>query len=228
MFWGIAGFLVGLWAALELAWPRAQFRPAVDQFRPPAAAAHLGGDLRVRRQCAARDLVLRRAEDLPRAPRRRARAVVRRSRLQLLHRDRRHRLSARRHPVEGICRAGMVCRSVAHHRLGRLSAGVPGDADQAQGTAHLRRQLVLSRLHRHHRGAASRQQSGAARSRCSARSPTSPGAACRTRCSSGGTATTRWASSSPPASSPSCTTSCRSGRSGRSIPTGCRSSTSGR
>ena len=33
---------------------------------------------------------------------------------------------------------------------------------QAQGTAYLRRQLVLSRLHRHHRRAASRQQSGAA------------------------------------------------------------------
>ena len=28
---------------------------------------------------------------------------------------------------------------------------------EAQGTAHLRRELVLSRLHRHHRGAASRQ-----------------------------------------------------------------------
>ena len=62
----------------------------------------------------------------------------------------------------------------------------------------------------------------------SARSPTSPGPACRTPCSSGGTATTRSASSSPPASSASCTTSSRSGRSGRSIPTGSRSSTSGR
>ena len=63
---------------------------------------------------------------------------------------------------------------------------------------------------------------------CSARSPTSSGPACRTRWCSGGTATTRSASSSPPASSASCTTSSRSGPSGRSIPTGSRSSTSGR
>ena len=56
----------------------------------------------------------------------------------------------------------MVRRSLADDRLGDLSAGVPDDADQAQGTAHLRRQLVLSRLHRHHRRAASRQQSGVA------------------------------------------------------------------
>ena len=51
--------------------------------------------------------------------------------------------------------------------------------------------------------------------------------ACRTPSCSGGTATMPSASSSPPASSPSCTTSSRSGPSGRSIPTGCRSSTSG-
>ena len=42
-----------------------------------------------------------------------------------------------------------------------------------------------------------------------------------------GTGTTRWVSSSPPAFSPSCTTSSRNGRSGRSIRTGSRSSTSG-
>ena len=141
---------------------RAQSRSALDHLRPAAAAAYLGGDLRVRRQRADRDLVLRRAEDLPHAPRRRSRAVVRRARLQFLHPDRRHRLSARRHAVQGICRAGMVRGSVADDRLGHLSAGVPDDAGEAQGTAHLRRQLVLSRLHRHHRGAASRQQSRAA------------------------------------------------------------------
>jgi cytochrome c oxidase cbb3-type subunit 1 len=65
-------------------------------------------------------------------------------------------------------------------------------------------------------------------SRSSAPSPMSPGPACRMPCSSGGTATTRWASSSPPASSPSCITSFRSAPSGRSIPIGCRSCTSGR
>ena len=77
VFWGIAGFTVGLWIALELAFPGAQFRPALDLVRPPAAAAHLGGDLRLRRQRADRDLVLRRAAHLPRAAGRRPRAVVR-------------------------------------------------------------------------------------------------------------------------------------------------------
>ena len=138
---------------------RAEFRPAVDQLRPAAATAHVGGDLRVWRQCPARHLVLCGSEDLPRAAGRRPRAVVRRRRLQFLHPDRRHRLSARRHPGQGIRRARMVFRLVADDRLGDLSAGLPGDDLQAQGTPHLRRQLVLSRLHRHHRGAASRQQS---------------------------------------------------------------------
>ena len=56
----------------------------------------------------------------------------------------------------------------------------------------------------------------------------SSGPACRTPWCSGGTATTRSASSSPPASSASCITSSPSAPNGRSIPTGCRSSTSGR
>ncbi|MEY9108436.1 hypothetical protein ABH999_004632 [Bradyrhizobium yuanmingense] len=57
----------------------------------------------------------------------------------------------------------MVRRSVADHRLGRLSARLPCHHLQAQGAAHLRCELVLSRLHRDDRGAASRQQPGAAR-----------------------------------------------------------------
>ena len=122
MFWGIAGFTVGLMGGARARLPGAQFRSAVDLVRPPPAAAHVGGDLRLRRQRADRDVVLCRAAHLPRAARRRHRAVVRRARLQLLHRDRRHRLSARHHAVEGICRAGMVRRPVADGRLGRLSS----------------------------------------------------------------------------------------------------------
>ena len=49
-----------------------QSRSALDQLRPPAAAAHLGGDLRLRRQCADRHLVLCRAAHLPRAAGRRS------------------------------------------------------------------------------------------------------------------------------------------------------------
>ncbi len=62
----------------------------------------------------------------------------------------------------------------------------------------------------------------------SRRSPTSSGPACRTPWCSGGTAITPSASSSPPASSASCTTSSPSAPTGRSIPTACRSCTSGR
>ena len=97
MFWGIAGFTRRALHRARTRLSGAQFRSALDQLRPPAAAAHLGGDLRLRRQRADRHLVLCRAAHLPRAPRRRSRALVRRARLQLLHRHRRHRLSARHH-----------------------------------------------------------------------------------------------------------------------------------
>ena len=171
----------GLWIALRTGLSGAQFRSAVDHVRPAAAAAHVGGDFRVRRQRADRDVVLCRAADLPGAARRRSGALVRGARLQFLHRDCRHRLSARHHAIEGIRRAGMVRRSVADDRLGHLSPGVPGDDHEAQRAAHLRRQLVLSRLHRHDRGAAHRQQSGDSGVDVLARSPTSSGPACRMR-----------------------------------------------
>ncbi len=136
---------------------RAQPRSAMDQLWPAAAVAYVGGHLCFRRQCPGRDLVLRRSENLPRASGGRPRTVVRRHRLQLLHPGRRHRLPARRDAIQGICRAGVVCRPVADHCLGGLSAGLPGDPHQAQGTSYLRRQLVLSRLYRHHRRTSSRQ-----------------------------------------------------------------------
>jgi len=50
VFWGIAGFAVGLLIASHLP-ARAQFRPAMDELRPAAAAAYVGRDLCVRRQC---------------------------------------------------------------------------------------------------------------------------------------------------------------------------------
>ena len=67
LFWGVAGMAVGIYIAFELAYPWFNLAPVV-QFRPPAPAAHLGGDLRLRRQRAARHVVLRRAAHLPRAP----------------------------------------------------------------------------------------------------------------------------------------------------------------
>ena len=86
--------------------------------------------------------------------------MVRRPRLQLLHRHRRHRLPPRRHAVEGVRRARVVCRPLADDRLGRLPPRLPGDDLEAQGAPHLRGELVLSRLHRHDRDAAYRQQPG--------------------------------------------------------------------
>ena len=91
-----------------------QSRSALDIVRPPPPAAHVGGDFRVRRQRADRDLVLRGAAHLPGPARRRHRALVRGARLQLLHRHRRHRLSARasRNPRNMPSPSGMpICGS---------------------------------------------------------------------------------------------------------------------
>ena len=54
----------------------------------------------------------------------------------------------------------MVRRPLAHRRLGRLPRGLPRHDRQAQGAAHLRGELVLPQLHRHHRDAARHQQPG--------------------------------------------------------------------
>ena len=128
VIWGIAGFVVGDVHRLAARLSRAEPRPAVDQLRAAAAAAHLGRDLRLRRQRAARHLVLRRAAHLPRAPRRPLGALVRGVGLPALHRRCRHRLPARHHAEQGVRRARVVRRPVADHRLGRLPAGVPRHA----------------------------------------------------------------------------------------------------
>ena len=89
--------------------------------------------------------------------------------------------TARHHPEQGVRRARVVHRPVAHDRVGRLPAGLPRHADAAQGAAHLRGQLVLPRLHRHHRHAAHRQQPGDAGLSSAARRATSSARACRMR-----------------------------------------------
>ncbi len=137
-------------------------RRAMVELRPFAAAAHLGGDLRFRRQRAHRHLVLRGAAHLSGAPGVRQAGLVRVLGLSALHRAGGHRLSHGHHPVARICRAGMVCGPVDHRGVGGLPAGVPRHPLQAQGTPHLRRQLVLPLLHRDHRHAACGQQPGGA------------------------------------------------------------------
>jgi hypothetical protein len=158
MFWGVVGFLVGVVVALQLAYPDLNIEPWFNfgRMRPLHTSAVIfafGGNALIA-------TLLRRAAHLPRAPVRRRSRLVRVLGLPALHRHGGDRLSAGHHPGPRICRARMVCRSLADHRLGRLSARVPRHDHQAQGTPHLRRQLVLPVLHRHHRDAARGQQPG--------------------------------------------------------------------
>ena len=99
MFWGIAGFAVGLLIASQLAWPALNFDlpwTSFGRLRPLHTSAVIfafGGNVLI----ATSFYVVQKTCRV--APRRRSRAVVRRARLQFLHPDRRHRLSARRHAV---------------------------------------------------------------------------------------------------------------------------------
>ncbi len=157
LFWGVAGMAVGIYIAFELAFPWLNIAPWFNfgRLRPLHTSAVIfafGGNVLlatsfyvVQRTCRARL-----AGDL--APW----FVVLGYNFFIVIAG--NGLSARHHPGQGIRRAGMVLGPLADHRLGRLSPGVPRHADAPQGAAHLRRQLVLSGLHPHHRDAAHRQQ----------------------------------------------------------------------
>src|SRR5271166_649897 len=84
LFWGLAGMAVGVYIASELAFPDLNLEPWFNF-------------VRLRRQRAARDVVLRRSAHLSGPARRGPRPLVRGARLQLLHPDRRHGLFARHH-----------------------------------------------------------------------------------------------------------------------------------
>ena len=159
MFWGIAAFLGRRRDRRPARLAATELRQRAPDLRPPAPAPHLGGDLRLRRHRADRHRLPCRAAHLPRPPvRRRAARLVRAAGLPVLHRRRGDRLPARHHPEQGIRRARMVRRPVADDRLGGLPDRLSRHGAEARGAAHLRRQLVLSRLHHHHRDAAHRQQ----------------------------------------------------------------------
>jgi cytochrome c oxidase cbb3-type subunit 1 len=64
VFWGMAGFLAGLYIALELAFPALNLGLEFINFGRPSAA-HLGGHLRFRRQCPDRHVLLRGPAHLP-------------------------------------------------------------------------------------------------------------------------------------------------------------------
>ena len=119
LFWGTAGFVGRAVSRARTRLSRAQFRSSLDQFRAFAAVAHLRGDLRLRRQRSAGDLLLCRAAHL------RARIagdlapwfVVLGYNFFIVIAGTGYLLGVTR--SQGIRRAGMVRRSVADHRLGR-------------------------------------------------------------------------------------------------------------
>ena len=133
-------------------------RRRLVELRPPSSDAHDGRDLRLRRQRADRDLLPRRPAHLPGAPRRAAQPLVRAVRLQPFLRARRLGLSDGGHPVQGVRRGRMVRRHLAGHRLGHLLPALHQDDRAAEGTAHLRRQLVLHGVHPGRRDPSHRQQ----------------------------------------------------------------------
>ena len=115
--------------------------------------------------------------------------------LERRHRARGDHAAARHHDQQGVRRARVADRHPDHAGLGRVRGRVLRHDRQAHDAAHLRRQLVLRRVHPDDRAAARRQQRRAAGVAAWAGSRTRPTPACRTRWCSGGTATTRSASS---------------------------------
>ena len=158
VFWGIAGFTVGLLIARQLRLASAQFRPAVDQFRPAAARCiHLrsifafGGNVLIATSfyVVQKTCRVRLAGDL--APW----FVVLGYNFFILIAGTGYLL--------GVTQSKEYAEPEWYADLWLtivwvdLSTGVPDNADQAQGTAHLRCELVLSCLHHHNRRPSSRK-----------------------------------------------------------------------
>jgi hypothetical protein len=118
MAWAVIGMAAGVWVAALLAWPDLTFDAAWASFGRLRPCPYQRRHLRLRRQRADRDVLPRAAADVARASAGPVQPVVRADRLQPVLRDRRQRLSDGRHPVQGVCRAGMVCRHLAGRRLG--------------------------------------------------------------------------------------------------------------
>ena len=158
VFWGIAGFTVGLYIALELAFPVLNFDlPWITfgRLRPLHTSAVIfafGGNVLIATSFY---------------------VVQRTCRARLVGDSRRGSscsatTSSSSSPAPAICSASRSRKEyaepewyadlLADRRVGRLLPGLPRHHHAAHRAAHLRRQLVLSRLHPHHRGAAPRQQ----------------------------------------------------------------------
>src|SRR6185436_6221777 len=139
---------------------RAELRRPVAELRPPPPAAHQRGDLRLRRLRPDGEQPVRRSAHLA------GRALPAQARgLRVLglaggHRRRRDLAAARLHARQGIRRARVADRDPDRGRLGRLRDRLLRHDRQAQGAPHLRRQLVLRRVHHRRRAAAHRQRRG--------------------------------------------------------------------
>ena len=188
--WGIVGMLVGVIIAAQLLWPELNFDIpwlSYGRLRPlhtNAVIFAFGG-------CALfATSLLRRAAHLPGAP------VLRRARgVHVLGLAGGHR-AGRDHAAARLSRRGKEYAELEWPidiliTLVWVSYAVVffGTHREAQDQAHLRRQLVLRRLHPHRRAAAPRQQRRDPGQHAGSR--TRPTPACRTRWCSGGTATTR-------------------------------------
>ncbi len=155
--WGVIGMGLGVLIASQLVWPQMNFDLPWTSFGRLRAAAYQPGDLRLRRLRAVRHQLLHGAAHLPGTP------VLRHpGRLHLLGLaggggDPAGQPAAGQHHHQGIRRDRVHRRDLAGDRLGRLRGGVLRHPDQAQGQAHLCRQLVLRLVHPDHRDAAHRQ-----------------------------------------------------------------------
>ncbi|MNV48063.1 hypothetical protein D3C71_1399520 [compost metagenome] len=127
---------------------------AVDHLWPLAAVAHQPGDFRIRRQCAVRRQLLRGATYLSGAAVLGLAGRVHLLGLAVSHRDHADQPAAGLHHHQGIRRDRVHRRGVDDCGLGRLRHRVLHHCGAAPDQAHLRRQLVLRRVHRGDRHAA--------------------------------------------------------------------------
>jgi cytochrome c oxidase cbb3-type subunit 1 len=155
MFWGIAGMLVGVIIALQLSFSAIGSISPIKPGRISAACGPcitsavifaFGGNVLI----ATAFYVVQRTCQRPSVRRFALLAVFWGYNIFIRHGGTGYLWH---HPEPRICRAGMVCRHLADGHLGLLSCDFLGTLI-AQGTAHLCRQLVLSGVHRHHRGSA--------------------------------------------------------------------------
>ncbi len=158
--WGVVGMLVGVLIAAQLAFPRPHLRHPVAELRAAAAAAHQRGDLRVRRLGAVRHQLPRGAAHLPGA------AVPAQARgvhgMGLERGDRAggHHAAAGHHAGQGVRRARVADRPADRGGLGVVCDRLLRHHRHPPRAPHLRRQLVLRRLHHRGGAAAHRQQRG--------------------------------------------------------------------